>query len=232
MKDNFMKIPRSPRRARRQRGNEIIEFAVLSIFLVPLFIWMFVNGMNLLRFVQTSQINRDIGALYIHGVDFSTYEAQQVAARLAQGYVLNIGSSYVGSNPSNDANGGNAWVVLSQVMYVGATSCAALPNTVTCTNLNKYVFLQRLDFGSNSIQFNNVTVQSGIGNPTGATINSGGYVQNYLTDAKAQATGFGNFMTTALTDGQTAYVVETFFADPVLNFSSYPSGGLYSRTFF
>jgi hypothetical protein len=227
-----MRIPCSPGRSRRQRGNEIIEFAILSVFLVPLFIWMFVNGMNLLRFIQTTQISRDIGALYIHGVDFTTYEAQQVAARLAQGYVLNVGSSYAGSNPSNDANGGNAWVVLSEILYVGSTSCASLPSNVTCTNLNKYVFLQRLDFGNSGVLFNGNPVQSGIGNPTGATINSGGYVLNYLTDSKAQAAGFGSFMTTQLTDGQTAYVVETFFADPVLNFSSYPSGGIYSRTFF
>ena len=232
MKGNSMKHPCSPKRIRGQRGNEIIEFAVLSVFLVPLFIWMFVNGMNLLRFIQTTQISRDIGSLYIHGVDFSTYEAQQVAARLAQGYVLDIGSSYVGSNSSNNSNGGNAWVILSQVMYVGSTSCAALPNNVTCTNLNKYVFLQRVNFGNSSVLFNGNPVQSGIGNPTGATINNGGYVQNYLTDSKAQAPGFGNFMTTQLSDGQVAYVVETFFADPVLSFSSYPSGGIYSRTFF
>lgn len=222
----------SSRRKRKQRGNEIIEFAVLSIFLVPLFLWVFINGMNLLRMIQATQITRDIGNLYIHGVDFSTYEAQQVAARLAQGYVLNIGASYSGSEASNSGNTGSVWMVLSQVMYVGTTSCSSLPLGTVCTNLNKYVFLQRVDFGNSGILFGTNPVVSQVGNPTGATINSGGYVQNYLTDSHAQAPTFGNYMTTPLVDGQIAYVVEGFYADPALNFSSYSSGGLYIRNFF
>jgi len=228
------RIPVTSRRASRQRGNEIIEFAVYAAFLVPLFLWTFVTGMNLLRMIQTTQICRDIGNLYIHGVDFSTYQAEQIAQRLSQGYGLNVGAGFsagVNNMYNNDLNSGNGWVVLSEVMFVGAASCSSLPVGTACTNQNKYVYLQRIDFGNQSVQFNGTTVASAVGTPT-ATINSSGLVQNYLTDAGAVSPNFGNFLQTPLTDGQVMYVAETFFASPDLGISAYPAGGVYSRTFF
>jgi hypothetical protein len=228
------RIPVAARRAGRQRGNEIIEFAVYAAFLVPLFLWTFVTGMNLLRMIQTTQICRDIGNLYIHGVDFSSYSAEQIAQRLSQGYGLNVGSGFAGGVTNmynNDGNTGNGWVVLSEIMFVGAGSCSALPVGTTCTNQNKYVYLQRIDFGNRSVQFNGTTVASAIGTP-GATINSSGLVQSYLTDPAAVASTFSNFLQTPLADGQVMYVCETFFASPDLGISAYPAGGVYSRTFF
>ena len=71
---------------------------------------------------------------------------------------------------------------------------------------------------------------SSIGTPTGATINAEGYVSNYLTDAHAVATNAGSYIT--LGDTQVAYVAETFFASPTLDFSAYPGGGITSRVFF
>jgi hypothetical protein len=225
------RIPVSRKRFRRQRGNEIIEFAVMAVFLVPTFIWIFVNGMNLIRMIQCTQICRDIGNLYMQGVDFSTYSAQNVASTLAQGYGLNIGSSFSGNEYNNDGNSsGNAWVILSEVMYVGTSACSSLPANVTCTNSGKYVYIQRIDFGNSGLLINNNSVQSAIGNPSGATINAEGYVQNYLTDPTAVATNAGNFIT--LADTQVAYVSEAFFASPTLDFSAFPGGGITARTFF
>ena len=201
------------------------------MFLVPLFLWTFLSGMNLLRVIQTNQICRDVGNMYIHGVDYSTYAAQTVAARLAQGYGLQIGSGFTGNDATNDGNGGNGYVVLSQVMYVGTGSCSSLPPGVACTNEFQYVFLQRIDFGNKSLQFNNSTVTSAVGTPT-AVINSAGFVQNYLTDPNAVAPNFGHFLQNQLADGQDIYVSETFFASPDLNFSAFPGGGIYNRTFF
>jgi hypothetical protein len=231
------RIPVSPRRAKRQRGNEILEFALYAAFMVPLFLWVFVTGMNLLRMIQCTQICRDIGNLYIHGVDFSIYPAEQIAQRLAQGYGLNIGGGFaagVTNMYNNDGNVGNGYVVLSEVMFVGAATCATLPVGTTCTNQNQTVYLQRVDFGNASVKFNGVIVASAVGNAAGATINSAGLVQNYLTDGKAVATNFaGNFLGgTNLGDGQVMYVVETFFASPDLGISAYPAGGVYSRNFF
>jgi hypothetical protein len=234
MKDNAMKpsrIPVSRRRARSQGGWEILQFGLYAMFMVPLFLFTFINGMNLLRMIQIIQICRDLGNEYIHGVDYSTYEAQNVAARLAGGYGLTIGSSFAGNNATNDGNSdSNGWIVLSQVMYVGATSCAAVA-AGTCTNQNKYVFLQQIDFGNKSLTINGTTVASAVGKPT-APMTNDGVVQNYLTDSGAVAPNFGNFWQTQFSDGQVAYVVETFFASPDLSFSAYPGGGIYARTFF
>ena len=224
-------IPVTIRRSKRQRGNEMIEFALVLALLGPLFLWVFVNSMNLLRMIQTNEICRDIGILYIQGMDFSTWLAQSVAQTLSQGYGLQIGSSFTGNNATNDGNSGNGWVVLSEVMYVGTGSCSTLPSGTTCTNQGQYVYLQRFDFGNANLIFNGHGVVSQVGTPT-ATINSSGYVQNYLTDAGAQAPNFHQFMQTQLSDGQIIFVSETFFASPDLGFSSYPGGGVYSRTFF
>jgi hypothetical protein len=221
------------RRWRRegQNGSEIVEFALLAFFLVPTFLWMFINGMNLIRMNEANQVTRDIGDLYIHGVDYSTYEAQAVAQKLAGGFGLQIGTSFTGNVAANSGNGGNAYIVIAQVMYVGNASCSSLPNGTTCTNQNKYVFLQYITFGNAALQINGTTVQSALGT-TSATVNSSGLVQNYLTDGGAVASTVGSYFQTQLTDGQVAYVAETFFASPDLNFTAYPAGGIHSLDFF
>jgi hypothetical protein len=223
------KMTVSPRRS-RQRGYEILEFGLMAILLVPAFLWVFINGMNMIRLIQCNQVCRDIGNLYIHGVDYTTYQAQQVAATLAQGYGLNIGSSFTGNNAANDGNGGSGLIILSEIMYVGSSACSAVPSGTTCTNSGKYVYIQRLDFGNKSLLINGNSVASAIGTPSSATINSEGYVQNYLTDANAVAPNAGTYIT--LGDTQVAYVSETFFASPTLSFSAYPGGGITSRVFF
>jgi hypothetical protein len=223
------KMTVSPRRS-RQRGYEILEFGLMAILLVPAFLWVFINGMNMIRLIQCNQVCRDIGNLYIHGVDYTTYQAQQVAATLAQGYGLNIGSSFTGNNAANDGNGGSGLIILSEIMYVGSSACSAVPSGTTCTNSGKYVYIQRMDFGNKSLLINGNSVASAIGTPSSATINSEGYVQNYLTDANAVAPNAGTYIT--LGDTQVAYVSETFFASPTLSFSAYPGGGITSRVFF
>jgi hypothetical protein len=223
------KIP-IPRNTSRQRGYEILEFALMAALLVPAFLWVFINGMNMIRLIQCNQICRDVGNLYMQGVDFTTYQAQSLAQVLSQGYGLQIGSSYTGNNAANDSNGGNGWIILSEVMYVGSSACSALPSNVTCTNSGKYVYIMRLDFGNKALQINGNSVASAIGTPSSATINAEGYVSNYLTDANAVATNASSFIT--LTDTEVAYVAETFFASPTLTFSAYPGGGITSRVFF
>jgi hypothetical protein len=187
--------------------------------------------MNLLRLDQCTEICRDIGNLYIHGVDYSTYAAQQTAAQLAQGYNLQIGSTFTGNKASNSGNSGNGYVVLSEIMYVGSATCATLPSGTSCTNQNKYVFLQQITFGNSSAQINGVTVQSTLGNPTGSTINTSGIVLDYLTNSSAVCAACSGFWTTPLADGQVAYVTETFFTSSDLGISAYPAGGIYSRVF-
>jgi hypothetical protein len=222
-----------PRNRRlRQKGSEILEFALFAFFLVPTFVWTFVNAMNLLRIIEATHVCRDIGNLYIHGVDYTTFEAQQVAAKLATGFDLRIGTTFTGSNAANTANQGRGLVVLSQVMYVGSNTCGSLPAGTVCTNANKYVFLQRVMFGKGDLTINSNQVVSSLGNVNNVVFNSSGFVQNYLTDPDAVAPNAGTFFSTGLTDGQVAYVAETFFSSPDLQISAFPGGGLHNTLFF
>ncbi|HTS74992.1 MAG TPA: hypothetical protein VMG40_02245 [Bryobacteraceae bacterium] len=206
----------------------MIEFALYSALMIPLLLWTFLAGFNLVRFNECQEIDRDIANQYIHGVDFSTYEAQQVAQRLASGFNMQIGSSFTGNEANNSSNtGGNVYVVLSEVMYIGAGTCGTAN---PCTNENKYVFIQQIGFGTQAIGTNSANVTSKLGSLT-ATTSSSGIVQNILTDTGAVCTNCSGYFQTALTDGQTAYVVEAFFSDPNLSFSSLPGGVLYTATF-
>ena len=218
----------SARRSRTQRGNEIIEFALLSVFLVPLLLYTFIAGMNLIRVIQAEQICREIGSLYIGGVDLSTYAAQSLVVDVAKGYGLNIGSGFTGNMYNNDGNAGNGYVVVSEIMYVGAATCSTLPAGTACTNQGAYVFLQRIDFGNSNLTISGAPVASAFGNPT-ASQTPYGIVENYLTDSGAVATNFGNFVNSGLLDGQVVYVVETWFASPGLGFAAPPGGGMYAR---
>jgi len=203
----------------------------------PLILWVFVSGMNIIRSIEVSQVCRDVGNLYIHGTDYSTASAQNTAYYLSQGFGLQLSgnspatASFTGNSATNDTNSGNGWVVLSEVMYVGTNACSALPSGTTCTNQGQYVFLQRIDFGNKNVTFSGRSVASSLGAPSGsAAPNSYGNVPNYLTDSNAVSATAGNYIT--LGDGQVAYVAETFFSSPDLGFAGYPSGGIYSRTFF
>jgi hypothetical protein len=196
-------------------------------------LWTFIAGMNLIRVIQAEQICRELASLYIGGVDFSTYNAESLAVTLSQGYGLNVGSGFTGGVTNmynNDANSGNAYVVLSEIMYVGSNTCSSLPSGTTCTNEYQYVFLQRIDFGNSSLTINGATVTSSLGIPT-ASQTPYGLVENYLTDSGAVPANFGNLLNTALQEGQVIYVVETWFASPDLSFAALPGGGMYARVF-
>jgi hypothetical protein len=230
------------RRKRTQGGQEIIEFALISLLLVPMFIGSFIVGMNLIRSIQCNQMCRDLADMYIHGADFSTYSMQTMAQRLAQGLNLQIGSSFTGSSNSNTSNTGNGIVTVTQIMWIGATTD---PNCVAagagnCTNTDKFVFTQQIVFGNGTLA--NAQTQT-LGNPTGATLSSSGVVQHYVTDshaqlpAAAQTAMQGLWQTTSngqmpLTDGQVAYVVETYFQSPDLSVGALAGNGVFARYFF
>ena len=95
------------RRRRTESGQEMVEFALVAVLLVPMLIGAFVVGMNLIRSIQCNQVCRDLDNMYIHGGDFSTYPLQQEAQRLAQGLNLQIGAGFAGNQQSNAGNTGN-----------------------------------------------------------------------------------------------------------------------------
>ncbi len=231
------------RRKKTQSGQEIFEFALVVLLLVPAFLGAFIVGMNLIRSIQCNQMCRDLTDMYIHGADFSTYSMQTMAQRLAQGLNLQIGSSFAGNSNSNTSNSGNGLVTVTQIMYVGTTTepnCVAV-GAGNCQNANSFVFTQQVVFGNGTLVSS--STQS-LGTPTGATLTNAGIVQNPVTDPHAQLAGTAQtamqslWQTTSgagqqpLDDGQTVYVVETYFQSPDLGVSALSGNGVYARYFF
>lgn len=233
------------RRKKTQRGQEIIEFALIAMLLVPMFLGSFVVGMNLIRSIQCNQVIRDLTDMYIHGADFSTNSMQQEAQRLAQGLNLQISGfsgDSAGHEQANTSNGGNGLVTVTQIMYVGATTdanCQAV-GASSCTNHDSFVYTQQVQFGNGTLA-NSGTVS--LGTPSGATINSSGFVSNPVTDSNAKLgsaaqTAMTNLWQTSnngqqsLADGQTVYIVEGYFQSPDLSVGSLSGNGVYARYFF
>jgi hypothetical protein len=236
-----MKISVAGRRRRLQKGQEIIEFAFVALLFAPMFLGMFVIGMNLIMSIQANNMVRNLGNLYIHGADFSTYPYQQLAQRMGTGLNLQM-PSFSGSLQSNTGASGDGIIWITQAMYVGATTD---PNCVAagagnCTNHDSFVFMQRVVFGNGNLSSQHA---SSLGNPSGATLSSQGSVSNPVTDVKAKLPVAGQsamvalWQTTAngqapLTDGQVFYAAEGFFQTPSLSLGSNVSQGVSVRSFF
>jgi hypothetical protein len=232
----------SPRR-RRQNGQELLEFGLMLTLLMPLLVGSFVTGFSIIRGIQTNQMTRDMASLYIHGADFSTYPMQELAQRLARGLNLQIGSSFSSNVQSNTSNSGDGLVTVTRVMYVGptsGTSCQAV-GAANCTNHDKFVFLERIQFGNGTLASQ---TSSFLGNPgAGASIANDGVVSNYLIDSNAALPTTANAAMqalwqvnsggrTPLADGQVVYVVESYIQALNLNLGIYKSTGTYARYFF
>lgn len=196
----------------RQRGSELIEFALVSALLFPLLFGTFVVGMNLGRSIQVSQVSRDAGHMYARRVDFSDLANQQVIVRLARG--LNMTTT-----------GGNGVVILSTVTFIGQAQCdAAALSPADCTNLNYTVFTHRVVVGNSALR------ASAFGIPDPGLVQSNGDVTNYLTEASTRANGFSGVL--ALQPGELAYVSEAYFSSPDYAMPGYPATGVYARTVF
>jgi hypothetical protein len=235
-------ITATRRRKRRQSGHEILEFALVAILFIPLLMGSFVTGMNLIRSIQANHVARDLANMYILGADFSSYPLQQLADRLAGGLDLQIGSSFSGNTNSNTGNGGRGMVWVSKIMWVGATTdpnCQAVGGA-NCTNHDSFVFTERIRFGNGGSLASERP--SSLGDPS-ATMSVYGVVQNPITTAGAKLPGSGQTDMqalwqvsgggrTPLVDGQSVYVVETYFKSPDLSLGSFPGQGVYARYFF
>jgi hypothetical protein len=154
-----------------ERGASVIEFAFITFTLVPLLIGAGVIGVNLVRTLQTEQLARDAGHMFARGIDFSATGNQEILA--------NIGNSL---NMSATAGSGNAVVILSKVTYVdnnacttgGAVNSSGQPSG--CTNLGKWVFVQRLVIGNSTLRSSNLGTPSGVNLSSSGTITAAQYV--------------------------------------------------------
>ncbi|MFB3777599.1 MAG: TadE family protein [Bryobacteraceae bacterium] len=199
-------------RRRRQRGTELIEFALVATFLLPLLFGTVVMGLNLHRSIQVTQLSRDSGHMYSRSVDFSDPANQAILVRLAQG--LGIQSA-----------GGSGVVILSTVTYIGTAQCAAAGlSSGACTNLNYPVITNRIVIGNASAR------SSAFGTPNPELIGSKGDVSNYLTNTSARADGFSSVL--AMQPGDLAYVSEVYVPSSDYGMPGFEMTGVYCRTVF
>jgi len=246
-----MKNQAIPTRRRRLRegGQEIIEFGMVSLFFVPLLLGTFVTGMNLIKSLQGNLLVRDLGNIYIHGGDFSSYPLQQLAQRLGVGLNLQMPAFGAGTNlQTNTGTSGDGMIWVSQIMYIGANTDPICVATIaaghTCANQNSFVYTQQVLFGNSTVASAH---PNSLGNAAtnGVTFGAGGagMVLNYAWDSTAKLpvnaqTTMANFFAVStngqapLVDGQVVYAVEGFFQTPSFTLGNFSSKGVYARSFF
>lgn len=204
-------------RTGRRRGVAMVEFALSLTFLIPLLLGTFVFGFRLIRSIEMSQITRDIGHMYIRGINFRNAGPQANAQTLASGFDL--------------ATTGKSLIVLSKIKLVQQADCDAANAIVgigagrPCANLNKTVFLEQLTMGNTSIQ------GSVFGTPTPLQADFTVATKDIGRTTTTQTSSFDPVLT--LKAGEYAYVCEMFNQTPDLNvpgLSGQPQ--VYARTIF
>ena len=217
------------------RGAACVEFAFITMVLVPLLLGTGAAGINMILTLQTIQLARDAGHMYARGLDFSQPGNQTILA--------NVGSTL---GLSTTAGSGSAVVILSKLTYVDDAACTAAGavdkngNPSGCTNLGKWVFTQRLEIGNSSLRTSNIGSPLTSG-PTGVTVSSPSgniSLSDYVTKAGAVATFNSinpysdvNGVVSGLPSGQMLYIAEAaataFGMPPFIGPSATYSYGLF-----
>lgn len=232
----------TPSHNAREKGQEIIEFAFVALFFIPLLLGSVITGLGLIRSMQAQQLCRDLDSIYIHGGDFSTYGMQQLAQRLARGLNLQIGAAFSDNQNSNTGNSGDALITLSQITYVGPTTGAQCTTVgaANCANHDSFVYTQRVQFGNGTLASLNTAA---LASPAPAAVSSAGNIQDPLTDAGAKVPGSSQTQLqnawqvsgsgrTPLVDGQVLYVVEVYLQSPGISLGPASLGPIYVRYYF
>jgi hypothetical protein len=200
-------------RRKTSSGGSLVEFVFITLVLVPLFLGTCVIGVDLLRTMQTIQLARDAGPMYARGVDFS---------QPGNGTILYQLGASLGLNSSSSSS--TALVILSNLIYVDQAQCTAAGawNSATnspngCTNYQKWVFTQRLEFGNSAMRSSNLGSPLTNG-PSGVTVDptTGKISQiDYVTKSGAVANfnsvnPYSNTsgVVSGLPSGQTLYLAE------------------------
>ena len=200
-------------RAVRRRGVATLELALAASFTIPLLLGVAAIGIRLGRTLQATQLTRDVAHMYALGADFSLPGTQAIASTLSRDFDL--------------SSTGQAVLLFSRLEKVQQTDCTAA-GLHTCPNLNLPVFTQRITMGNTAL------LSSQFGTPPAAYIGGGGNILslNYCQQTSLIAAGFDSVLTLAA--GQTATMVEGYFAMPDINFLGFPNsgGGYYVRFLF
>ncbi len=216
----------------------------------PCCLWMFVMGMSMIISIQANNLARDMDNMYIHGTDFSTYGAQQLAQLVATGLDLEFPAFGATSGVTNlnqaknVGSSGNGLIWVTQVMYVGATTdpLCQVVGASNCANHDSFVYTQQIEFGNSTSDFakgHERRLLHRIGSSRHAGVISEPRNRQFREARQHIPNGDGRPVANhsngqaSLVDGQTIYVVEAFFQTPTLNMGSiYKSPGTYARYFF
>ena len=193
-----------------QRGNLILEFAAIGPFLVLVLLGVVSVGFMLSRSVQVSQLTRDAAHMFFDGVDFSVTGNQKVIGRL--GYGMGLASDALGTIDTS----GNGVVILSQLLVVGDSECAAAGYASpysSCPNYHQLVIERRIVVGNPALRV------STFGSPVQALVQADGSIQphDYCTDASVLVPGGTPPRALGLVDGQFTYGVESYFLMPAFS---------------
>jgi hypothetical protein len=148
---------------RNKRGGSALEFALIILVLVPLFLGTGVLGINMIRVQQTAQLAHEGGYMFARGMDFSQVGNKAI--------LVNIGST-LGLSTTSSATAG---VIFSKLTYIDKNACAAAGavdaqgNPAGCTNLGSWVFTQRFIIGNSSVRTSNLGSPL-VSGPTGVTV--------------------------------------------------------------
>ncbi len=203
------------RRRKGEKGNAIVEFALVVTFLLLLIMGTFSIGMTLTKSVQAGVVARDAGAMFMRYVDFTLTANKDILVRLANGMGMT-------------ASGGNGVVIMTQVMKIGATECSnGGLSTSACPNFGETVVIKRMVVGNSTLY------TTTFGNPPSNLINSDGTISinNYLTQTSTRASGFSSVLT--LNNGEFAFISEAYFKTPEIDMPGYRNNTyVYQRNIF
>jgi TadE-like protein len=220
--------------AGKRSGNTIIEFALVMVFLVPMFAGAFSIGMSLAKGIQVSNVARDAVVLLVRsttdpqsGLDLSQTQNQRIIVKAANGLGMNSDAQF---DPSST---GNAVVILSKVVMVGPNECSlgvipppsGVPNSTppnygwtpgNCANYNQYVFEYRVVIG------NGTRWSSTFGTPPASDVQSNGTITavNIATNSALRAPNFPTATGMTLSASVYALVSEMYADVSFLNFFS------------
>jgi hypothetical protein len=150
-------------RRRNSRGNSVVEFSVIVMAMVVMFIGTAAIGINMIQGLEVVQLTRDAASMYSRGTNFSIPSNQKVLEDVSGSLGLSCSSAAYS----------RAAVILSEVTYVDASVCRLGGHLDgNCLNLGKWVFKQQLVLPP----ANAVRSTSAFGTPSGVTIASDGTI--------------------------------------------------------
>jgi hypothetical protein len=194
----------------RQKGNAILEFAVVAPFMVTALLGVVGIGLTLGHAIQVNQLTRDTGHMFFDGVDFSATSNQTIVGRLSNG--MGLASDAVGDINTS----GSGAVILTQVIEVGANECNMAnlaANNSACPNLGSLVIEKRIVIGNSGLR------TSAFGTPTPSLLRADGSILpvDYCTNASVVVPTTSAAGNLNLPADQYSFIVESYFVTASLS---------------